>query len=87
MRLDKFLKISRLIKRRTLAKEVADQGRISINGTESKAASNVAIGDELKIQFGQKVLTIEVKSLQENVTKNEAASLYEVKKEEPVNQS
>ncbi|CDQ21785.1 Ribosomal 50S subunit-recycling heat shock protein, contains S4 domain [Halobacillus karajensis] len=87
MRLDKFLKISRLIKRRTLAKEVADQGRIRINGTQSKAASNVAVGDELTIQFGQKVLTIEVKSLKENVTKDEAASLYEIKKEEPVNQS
>ncbi|WLR48454.1 RNA-binding S4 domain-containing protein [Halobacillus litoralis] len=86
MRLDKFLKISRLIKRRTLAKEVADQGRISINGAQSKAASNVAVGDELTIQFGQKVLTIEVKSLKENVTKNEATTLYEIKKEEPVNQ-
>lgn len=84
MRLDKFLKISRLIKRRTLAKEVADQGRISINGTAGKAASKIAVGDELTIQFGQKVLTIEVKSLRENVNKNEAATLYEIKKEEPV---
>ncbi|TGB00810.1 RNA-binding S4 domain-containing protein [Halobacillus salinus] len=84
MRLDKFLKISRLIKRRTLAKEVADQGRIAINGNPSKAATNVSVGDELKIQFGQKVLTIEVKSLRENVNKNEASTLYEIKKEEPV---
>ena len=85
MRLDKFLKISRLIKRRTLAKEVADQGRISINGNTSKAATNVVVGDELKIQFGQKVLTIEVKELRENVNKSDAATLYEIKKEEPVN--
>ncbi|ASF41416.1 MULTISPECIES: RNA-binding S4 domain-containing protein [Halobacillus] len=84
MRLDKFMKISRLIKRRTLAKEIADQGRISINGNQSKASSNVDIGDELTIQFGQKILTIEIKSLKENVNKNEAASLYEIKKEEPV---
>ncbi|MCA0972708.1 RNA-binding S4 domain-containing protein [Halobacillus litoralis] len=85
MRLDKFLKISRLIKRRTLAKEVADQGRITINGSPSKAATKVAVGDELTIQFGQKVLTIEVKSLRENVNKNEASTLYEIKKEEAVN--
>ncbi|MBA2177000.1 RNA-binding S4 domain-containing protein [Halobacillus locisalis] len=84
MRLDKFLKISRLIKRRTLAKEVADQGRITINGNKSKAASDVSIGDELTIQFGQKILTIEVKSLRENVNKNEATTLYEIKKEEAV---
>lgn len=84
MRLDKFLKISRLIKRRTLAKEVADQGRITINGNKSKAASDVSIGDELTIQFGQKILTIEVKSLRENVNKSEATTLYEIKKEEAV---
>ncbi|MDC3426009.1 RNA-binding S4 domain-containing protein [Aquibacillus sp. 3ASR75-11] len=82
MRLDKFLKVSRLIKRRTLAKEVADQGRITINGNQAKAASIVSAGDELVIQFGQKQLTIEVESLRETVKKDEAASLYTVKKEE-----
>lgn len=82
MRLDKFLKVSRLIKRRTLAKEVADQGRITINGQVAKASSNVKIGDELSIQFGQKILTIQVMSLQEQVKKEEAASLYQVIKEE-----
>ncbi|MFG6150765.1 RNA-binding S4 domain-containing protein [Halobacillus sp. B23F22_1] len=86
MRLDKFLKISRLIKRRTLAKEIADQGRININGIPGKAATKVDVGDELMIQFGQKILTIEVKSLRENVKKDEAATLYEIKKEEPVKQ-
>ncbi|SDN10751.1 RNA-binding S4 domain-containing protein [Sediminibacillus halophilus] len=85
MRLDKFLKISRLIKRRTLAKEVADQGRITINGNQAKASSNVAVGDELTIQFGQKLLTIQIDSLREVVRKDEAASLYTVKKEEAVN--
>lgn len=55
MRLDKFLKVSRLIKRRTLAKEVADQGRISINGNQAKASSDVKPGDELTVRFGQKL--------------------------------
>ena len=54
MRLDKFLKVSRLIKRRTLAKEVADQGRITINEKIAKASSTVKAGDELAIRFGQK---------------------------------
>ncbi|MCT2534307.1 RNA-binding S4 domain-containing protein [Aquibacillus koreensis] len=84
MRLDKFLKISRLIKRRTLAKEVADQGRITINGNQAKASTNVAVGDELTIQFGQKLITIQVESLRETVRKDEAATLYSVKKEEAV---
>lgn len=53
MRLDKFLKVSRLIKRRTLAKEVADQGRISINGTQAKASSDVKEGDELQIRLAK----------------------------------
>lgn len=85
MRLDKFLKVSRLIKRRTLAKEVADQGRISINGNQGKASSNVAVGDELIIQFGQKRLTIVIESVRETVKKEEATTLYTVKKEEAVN--
>ncbi|MFG6117396.1 Ribosomal 50S subunit-recycling heat shock protein, contains S4 domain [Thalassobacillus cyri] len=87
MRLDKFLKISRLIKRRTLAKEVADQGRITVNGNQAKAATNIQVGDELVIQFGQKVLTLEVKNLRENVKKDEATTLYEIVKEEAVHQS
>ena len=84
MRLDKFLKVSRLIKRRTLAKEVADQGRITINGNQAKASSTVAIGDELIIQFGQKRLTIQVESLREAVKKDEATTLYKVKNEEAI---
>ncbi|CQR47473.1 ribosome-associated heat shock protein Hsp15 [Paraliobacillus sp. PM-2] len=84
MRLDKFLKISRLIKRRTLAKEVADQGRIIINGNQAKASTNVSVGDELTIQFGQKRLTILVETLKEGVKKEEATSLYTIVKEEHV---
>lgn len=77
MRLDKFLKVSRLIKRRTLAKEVADQGRITINGAVAKASSAVKVGDVLTIQFGQKKLTVKVTDLKETTKKEEAANLYE----------
>lgn len=84
MRLDKFLKIARLIKRRTLAKEVAEQGRIQINGNQAKASSNVAVGDQLSIRFGQKLLTIEITSLRETVKKDEASSLYKVISEQEV---
>ncbi|MDQ0163407.1 RNA-binding S4 domain-containing protein [Bacillus alveayuensis] len=84
MRLDKFLKVSRLIKRRTLAKEVAEQGRISINGQVAKASSNVKVGDELSIQFGQKILTVRVESIQETAKKDEASTLYSVINEEKI---
>jgi ribosomal 50S subunit-recycling heat shock protein len=84
MRLDKFLKISRLIKRRTLAKEVAEQGRIWINGKEAKASTNVAVGDELKIRFGQKIVTARVDAVLENVKKEEAQTLYTIVKEERI---
>ncbi|ATP92535.1 MULTISPECIES: RNA-binding S4 domain-containing protein [Bacillus] len=82
MRLDKFLKVSRLIKRRTLAKEVADQGRISINGTQAKASSDVKEGDELQIRFGQKRVTVQVNELKDTTKKEEAAGMYTVLKEE-----
>ncbi|MGE8140119.1 RNA-binding S4 domain-containing protein [Bacillus safensis] len=82
MRLDKFLKVSRLIKRRTLAKEVADQGRISINGTQAKASSDVKEGDELQIRFGQKLVTVQVNELKDTTKKEEAAGMYNVLKEE-----
>ncbi|WP_130858610.1 RNA-binding S4 domain-containing protein [Gracilibacillus phocaeensis] len=82
MRLDKFLKVSRLIKRRTLAKEIADQGRILVNGNTAKASTTIAVGDELQIQFGQKIVTLEINELKEAVKKEEAAQLYTTKKEE-----
>ncbi|MFC4620372.1 RNA-binding S4 domain-containing protein [Camelliibacillus cellulosilyticus] len=82
MRLDKFLKVSRLIKRRTVAKELADKGRVVINGRAAKAASDIQIGDVLEIHFGQKTLTVKVKDLQESPKKEEAGSLYEVLSEE-----
>ncbi|KAB2329140.1 RNA-binding S4 domain-containing protein [Bacillus mesophilum] len=82
MRLDKFLKVSRLIKRRTLAKEVSDQGRISINGIQAKASSNVKVGDVLSIRFGQKLVTVRIDGLQETTRKEEAQELYSILKEE-----
>lgn len=84
MRLDKFLKVSRLIKRRTLAKEVADQGRISINGLPAKASSVVKINDELTVRFGQKIVTVKVNELKETTKKEDAPSMYTVVKEEKV---
>lgn len=87
MRLDKFLKVSRLIKRRTLAKEVSDQGRITINGQVAKASSTVKVGDELSIRFGQKRVTVKIERLQETTKKEEAANMYSVLKEEKVESS
>jgi ribosomal 50S subunit-recycling heat shock protein len=82
MRLDKFLKVSRIIKRRTLAKEVADQGRITINRTVAKASSDVKVGDELKIRFGQKIVTAKINELKETVRKEEADNMYTIVSEE-----
>ncbi len=82
MRLDKFLKVSRLIKRRTLAKEVADQGRILINGNKAKASTVVKEGDELQIRFGQKVVTARIDQLRENVRKEQTAEMYTILTEE-----
>lgn len=82
MRLDKYLKVSRLIKRRTLAKEVADQGRITINGKVAKASSAVKVGDELAIRFGQKIVTARVEELRDSVKKEDAAKMFTILKEE-----
>ncbi|MEW9502920.1 RNA-binding S4 domain-containing protein [Jeotgalibacillus marinus] len=84
MRLDKFLKVSRLIKRRTLAKEVADKGRIIVNGQQAKASSVIKLGDELTIRFGQRVVTVSVDRLQETSRKEEASTMYTIIKEDHV---
>lgn len=84
MRVDKFLKVSRLIKRRTVAKDVSDQGRVLINGREAKPSSTVKVGDEITVQFGQKLVTIRVERLAETTRKEEASSLYTLVKEEPI---
>ncbi len=77
------MKVSRLIKRRTVAKELADQGRVIVNGRPAKAATEVNPGDVLDIRFGQKTMTVKVTDLKETVKKDEAAELYEILKEEP----
>lgn len=84
MRLDKFLKLSRLIKRRSVAKDVSEQGRVWIGGREAKPSSTVKPGDELTIQFGQKLVTVRVEQLLESTRKEDAAKMYTLLKEEPL---
>ncbi|MCI6042730.1 RNA-binding S4 domain-containing protein [bacterium] len=76
MRLDKFLKVSRLIKRRTVANEACDAGRVLINDRPAKASAQVKAGDILEIQFGSKAVKVEVLNVQETVKKEEAQELY-----------
>ena len=76
MRLDKFLKVSRLIKRRTIANEACDAGRVMINGRPAKASAQVKAGDILEIQFGTKAVKVEVLNVQETVKKEEAQELF-----------
>ncbi|MDR2833164.1 MAG: RNA-binding S4 domain-containing protein [Streptococcaceae bacterium] len=78
MRLDKFLKVSRIIKRRTIAKEVADKGRIKVNGILAKSSSNVKVNDEIEIQFGNKILKVKVNELQDSTKKEDADKMYEL---------
>ena len=76
MRLDKFLKVSRLIKRRTIANEACDAGRVLVNDRPAKASLNVKTGDMIEIQFGAKAVKVEVLDGQETVKKDEAKELY-----------
>ena len=76
MRLDKYLKVSRLIKRRTVANEACDAGRITVNGRVARASYDVKVGDLITIQFGERALTVEVLNVTENAGKAEASLLY-----------
>ncbi|MBH9991761.1 RNA-binding S4 domain-containing protein [Lactobacillus sp. W8092] len=76
MRLDKYLKVSRLVKRRTLAKEIADKGRISVNDRVAKSSSDVQVGDIITIHYGDKIVKVQVLQLNELAKKNEATDLY-----------
>ena len=69
MRLDKYLKVSRLVKRRTLAKEISEQGRVTVNGNVAKAGTDIKENDELIIRFGQKLVTVKVTGLSDHATK------------------
>ena len=76
MRLDKYLKVSRLIKRRTVANEACDNERVTVNGKVARASYEVKEGDLISIRFGQRTLTVEVVSIVDNVGKAEAAAMY-----------
>ncbi|MGB4661609.1 MAG: RNA-binding S4 domain-containing protein [Mobilitalea sp.] len=76
MRLDKYLKVSRLIKRRTVANDACDAGRVTINGTAAKASSNVKVGDVIEVGFGSKAVKVEVLDVQETTKKDDAKELY-----------
>ena len=76
MRLDKYLKVSRVIKRRTVANEACDAGRVMINGKVAKASAEVKVGDRIDIQFGNREVAIEVLDIQETTKKGEAKELF-----------
>ncbi len=78
MRLDKFLKVSRLIKRRTVAKEASDGARVKVNGKTAKPACDIKEGDVIEITFGNKTVSVEVFSVAEHALKSDAASMYRV---------
>ena len=84
MRIDKFLKVSRLIRRRTLAKQVADQGRVNVNGLVAKASTVIKVGDEVAIRFGQKVVTVKIEMIKNTTKKEESTSMYTVLTEEVI---
>ena len=76
MRLDKFLKVSRLIKRRTVANEACDNGRVSVNGKVVKASYDVKVGDKLEIALGNRTLAVEILQVAETVKKDDAVGMY-----------
>ena len=76
MRLDKYLKTARLIKRRTVANEACDNGLVSVNGKSARASYEVKVGDRLSLRFGARTVTVEVLSVAENVRQADAAGLY-----------
>jgi ribosomal 50S subunit-recycling heat shock protein len=78
MRIDKYLKNARLIKRRTIAKEACDQGRVLVDGKEAKPGTEVKIGDRVDLKLGQKTISIKITAMEEHVTKETSKLLYEV---------
>lgn len=77
MRLDKYLKVSRLIKRRTVANDACDAGRVMINGKVAKASVDVKVGDVIEIEFGNRTVKVKVTEVKETVRKEEAAEMFE----------
>ena len=76
MRLDKYLKVSRLIKRRTVANEACDNGLVTVNGKVQRASYDVKVGDQISLRFGERILSVEVVSVQETVRQADAVTLY-----------
>lgn len=76
MRLDKYLKVSRIIKRRTIANEACDSGRVTVNGKVAKASVEVKVGDIIEIKFGNNITKIEVTAIKETTKKDEAAGMF-----------
>lgn len=78
MRLDKYLKVSRIIKRRTLSKEMADSERVYVNGKAAKPSHKLSVGDEIQVVFGRREITVKVLQLKEHVLKDESHLMYEL---------
>ena len=78
MRLDKYLKVSRIIKRRPVAKEVADKGRIKVNGVLDKSSTDLKVNDQIEVRFGNKVLTVKVLEMLDSTKKEDASKMYEI---------
>ncbi len=78
MRLDKYLKVSRIIKRRTVANDACDAEHVTVNGRRAKASYDVKVGDILEISFGQRTLKLQVKEVKDTVAKSDAALMYEI---------
>lgn len=87
MRLDKFLKVSRIIKRRTLSKEIAESERVLVNDKVAKPSTQLKIGDLITVEFGTRRLVVRVLELREHVLKNDSTMLYEIVKEEKISQN
>lgn len=78
MRLDKYLKVSRIIKRRPVAKEVADKGRVKVNGVLAKSSTDLKINDEVEVRFGNKFLTVRVLEMKDSTKKEDASKMYDI---------
>ena len=78
MRLDKYLKVSRIIKRRPVAKEVADKGRIKVNGVLAKSSTDLKVNDQIEVRFGNKVLTVKVLEMLDSTKKEDASKMYKI---------
>ena len=78
MRLDKFLKVSRIIKRRTVSKEISESSRVKVNGKMAKPSTKLKIGDIIEIEFGRSILVVQVKDLKDHVLNDDSTMLYEI---------